>query len=122
MPRKPTRACRCQGCTKLAVENSQYCEEHKKLEMQQYNRYRREYRSNERYGAKWRRIRKRYVKEHPLCEHCLEAGVIKPVQEVHHIVPLSLGGTNDESNLVSLCRSCHMKEHAKLGTRSQNKW
>ena len=27
--------------------------------------------------------------------------------EVHHIVPLYLGGTNDESNLITLCSLCH---------------
>ena len=31
--------------------------------------------------------------------------------ELHHIVPLSLGGPNTLSNLVELCLSCHSKAH-----------
>lgn len=46
-----------------------------------------------------------YVAKHPLCEDCEAAGRLTPVQEVHHVVPLSQGGTHDPSNLRSLCRS-----------------
>lgn len=28
--------------------------------------------------------------------------------EVHHIIPLRKGGTNDLDNLITLCRKCHM--------------
>ena len=38
-------------------------------------------------------------------------------KEVHHILPLSRGGTNNEDNLMSLCKSCHSKIHAKSGDR-----
>ena len=31
--------------------------------------------------------------------------------EIHHIVPLSLGGTNNITNLVPLCYSCHKAAH-----------
>ena len=31
--------------------------------------------------------------------------------EVHHIVPRSRGGTNDEANLITLCSSCHRLAH-----------
>ena len=65
----------------------------------------------------WRRIRGLYVKKHPLCERCLEEGRITPVEEVHHIIPLSRGGTNQFSNLMSLCQSCHTKIHYELGDR-----
>jgi 5-methylcytosine-specific restriction protein A len=36
---------------------------------------------------------------------------------VHHIVPLSEGGSNEEKNLMSLCRSCHEKIHRERGDR-----
>ena len=61
--------------------------------------------------------RDRYVHKHPLCEMCLKQGRYVAVEEVHHIVPLSEGGTNDESNLMSLCRSCHEKIHKERGDR-----
>lgn len=36
---------------------------------------------------------------------------------LHHIVPLSLGGTNKLSNIVPLCGNCHSKIH---GTKAIN--
>lgn len=32
--------------------------------------------------------------------------------EVHHIVELSKGGSNDLENMVTLCRDCHLREHS----------
>ena len=72
---------------------------------------------DKKYGNNWRRIRALYVKQHPLCERCLKEGRITPVEEVHHIVPLSRGGTNQFSSLMSLCQSCHTKTHYELGDR-----
>lgn len=57
------------------------------------------------------------AKEHPLCERCLDEGRLTLMDEVHHIVPISRGGTNDEANLMSLCHSCHTKIHHELGDR-----
>jgi 5-methylcytosine-specific restriction endonuclease McrA len=34
--------------------------------------------------------------------------------DVHHVIPLYRGGTNDPSNLISLCRECHAKIHTWL--------
>ena len=42
---------------------------------------------------------------------------ITPVEEVHHIVPISRGGTHAADNLMSLCQSCHNKIHHDLGDR-----
>ncbi|QBX06504.1 HNH endonuclease [Burkholderia phage BcepSaruman] len=38
----------------------------------------------------------------------------KPANEVHHLVPLSSGGTNSPANLISLCQGCHDKRHNHL--------
>ena len=38
-----------------------------------------------------------------------------PVDEVHHKLPLSEGGTHERSNLIALCKSCHAKIHAERG-------
>lgn len=32
---------------------------------------------------------------------------------VHHIIPVSQGGTNDESNLMLVCKECHHRIHKK---------
>lgn len=34
--------------------------------------------------------------------------------EVHHIIPLSKGGTNTLPNLLMLCMTCHNKRHRHL--------
>jgi len=41
---------------------------------------------------------------------CQECNFYKHL-EVHHIIPKSKGGSDDPSNLVTLCQRCHAKEH-----------
>lgn len=33
--------------------------------------------------------------------------------EVDHVIDLASGGTNDEDNLVTRCRDCHLRRHGK---------
>ena len=103
------------NCQKLT--NGRYCEEHQKLIARQYNRFTRSVDVNKKYGREWKRIRDRYVQAHPLCEQCLKEGRTTPTEEVHHIIPLSKGGTHSTDNLMSLCQSCHNKIHHDLGDR-----
>ena len=105
MPYKPKSSCARPGCPKLTA--GRFCEVHAKEDAREYERYRRDPETRNRYGRAWKRIRDRYIARHPLCEQCEEAGRITPAQEVHHILPLSEGGTHDEENLMSVCRSCH---------------
>ena len=113
MPRKPKKPCNYPGCPKLT--DGLYCEEHKTIVNQQYEKYGRKYKKNERYGSSWQKVRARYVKLHPFCEECFEKGILTPVEHVHHIKPLDEGGTNDFDNLKSLCQSCHSRIHALRG-------
>ena len=115
MPHSPKKPCRYPGCPKLT--DGQYCPEHEKLARDRYNRYERDPSVNKTYGRSWKRIRDRYAAAHPLCERCLKAGRMTPLEEVHHILPVSRGGTHDESNLISLCRSCHNIIHLEMGDR-----
>lgn len=115
MPYKPKKPCSHPSCPKLTTGT--YCEEHKKLVNKNYNKYKRSPDHSRKYGRSWQRIRDRYVKMNPLCERCLLEGRYTPVEEVHHIVPVNRGGTNDEDNLMSVCRSCHNKIHIELGDR-----
>ncbi len=116
MPRKPLKPCRHQGCPNLS-ENT-YCKEHIKLNNQQYDKHKRRKNSNKIYGRTWREIRDSYTKSHPFCEECYKNGIAIQVDEVHHIIPVSQGGTHGPHNLISLCKSCHTKAHIKLGDRS----
>lgn len=43
------------------------------------------------------------------CYTCQDCGIKSQNLHVHHIIPRRDGGTNEESNLKSLCRKCHMK-------------
>ena len=115
MPKKPKRPCSYPGCPNLT--DGQYCEEHRTQARQQYDRYERAPRTASKYGRAWHRIRARYAAAHPLCEQCFKEGRYTPVEEVHHIIPISRGGTHAESNLMSLCKSCHNKIHHDLGDR-----
>lgn len=43
-----------------------------------------------------------------------EHGIRIPIDvglEVHHIVPVSEGGGDEQSNLITLCSACHKKRH-----------
>lgn len=114
-PSKPKHPCAWPGCPRLT--DVQYCEAHRKKARRQYDRYERAPEVNRTYGRAWKRIRDRYAAAHPLCEVCLRENRLVPVQEVHHILPVSRGGTHSEDNLMSLCRSCHEKIHREMGDR-----
>lgn len=116
MPRRAKRPCAYPGCPRLS--DGRYCEEHQRLVTKRYNQQERSPDVNKQYGRSWRVVRDRYVTAHPLCERCLQDGRLTPVEEVHHILPVSQGGTNDVSNLMSLCQSCHTRIHREeLGDR-----
>jgi len=105
MPRKPKRPCSYPGCGRLT--DGRYCEEHRQIAGRQYNKYKRDPNTNQRYGRAWRRIREFYIQSHPLCEQCEKEGRLTSAEEVHHILPLADGGTHDAGNLMALCKSCH---------------
>lgn len=119
MPRKPKRPCSYPGCP--ALTDGRYCEPHQKLIDQQYEKYDRDPATRKSYGRTWKRIRDRYIAAHPLCEQCGKTGKLTPAEEVHHIKPLSKGGTHDEGNLMSLCTSCHSEITAREGGRWKRK-
>ena len=115
MPTKAKKPCKYPGCPNLTDRD--YCAEHFRQANSEYNRFRRDPDSAKRYDRRWRKIRELYAKLHPLCEDCLERGMHVPLDEVHHMIPLSCGGTHDFSNLRSLCKSCHQKRDIENGVR-----
>ena len=112
MPLKPKHPCGWPGCPNLT--DKAYCPEHTKAANRRYEKYRRDPQTSSRYGKAWQVARKKYKAKHPLCEMCLADGKAVPMEQVHHIVPLSQGGTHDENNLMSLCKSCHSRIHANV--------
>lgn len=49
------------------------------------------------------------------CQECgrkrYDGKGVNTILEVHHIIPLCCGGTNEEENLITLCPECHKKKH-----------
>ena len=115
MPRKPKRPCSHPGCPKLT--DGRFCEEHAQQEAKRYEKYDRDPAVRRRYGRAWIRIRNRYAAAHPFCEDCYKRCILTPMEEVHHILPLSRGGTHADNNLMSLCKSCHSRITAEMGDR-----
>lgn len=52
------------------------------------------------------------------CRNCGKAGRL----EVHHVLKLRDGGTNDLANLRSLCVGCHLAEHRKPVPPQAREW
>lgn len=71
----------------------------------------------------WRKLVKAKKMISPLCERCLQNdGKVTPVQEIHHIIPMSRATNEleilelgfDPSNLMSVCCQCHEELHKGL--------
>ena len=107
MPKRPKRPCSHPGCPKLT--DGRFCAEHEKQEAVRYEKYGRDPAVRRRYGRAWKKLRAHFLSLHPLCEQCKSEGRLTAAEEVHHILPLANGGTNDEDNLMALCKSCHSK-------------
>ena len=115
MPKRPLRPCSHRGCP--ALTDGQYCPEHQKLAAAHYNRYERDPAMRKRYGGAWPHIRALFLATHPLCAVCQREGRVTAAEEVHHILPLSRGGTHAEDNLMALCKECHSRITAREGGR-----
>ncbi len=49
------------------------------------------------------------VESRNTCNICWQSKEV----EIHHIVPVKLGGDNSEGNLIAACRNCHSVAHTK---------
>lgn len=65
----------------------------------------------------WRKLRETYLKQHPVCEECLNKGKVTPATSAHHkISPFKNGECNkalflDYNNLMAVCHECHSEIH-----------
>lgn len=102
MPVKPKKPCSHPMCPRLT--EGKYCDEHKETHSAD-----RESASQRGYGRRWQKARARYLKRHPLCVKCLEAGRFTEASVVDHIE--AHRGNDvlfwDEGNWQSLCKPCH---------------
>lgn len=72
-----------------------------------------------RYGDDWDNIRHLiYSRDSYTCQDCKKREI---KLDVHHIVPFLVTFDNSLGNLISLCRSCHMKREHQLIKQQQDK-
>ena len=112
MPPKSKRPCSQIGCPDLTLER--YCDRHKQLYSQKYNRDRGSA-AKRGYDAEWRRARTAFLMEEPLCRHCLDLKKLTAATVVDHIKPHKgdRGLFWDRKNWQPLCVSCHSAKTAK---------
>ncbi|MBO8183625.1 MAG: HNH endonuclease [Archaeoglobus sp.] len=114
MPRRPKKPCSYPGCPELVEAGERYCLKHKRQHQRQYDQQRGTA-AQRGYDARWRRARKRFLAENPLCVECMKEGRLTPATVVDHIVPHK-GNYElfwDESNWQPLCKRCHDKKTAR---------
>lgn len=94
----------------------------KKATKERIRNYNRQERQQIYTSAKWLKLREAKLMNNPLCELCLEKGIITPAIDIHHRDSfmnyqgvMRLYKAYDYSNLLSLCKECHSALH-KGGT------
>jgi 5-methylcytosine-specific restriction endonuclease McrA len=65
------------------------------------------------YPDNWKRLSE--AAKHRDGHKCTDCGASGVELHVHHVVPLSKGGTNDLDNLATLCSMCHSMIHPRMG-------
>jgi 5-methylcytosine-specific restriction enzyme A len=111
MPSKPRHPCRQPGCP--ALTNDTYCPAHAREHQRTYDAARGTAEARG-YTARWRKRRRIFLAEHPLCEECRRAGKVVAASVVDHVVPhrgdLTLFW--DEANWQALCERHHNQKTA----------
>ena len=99
----------------MVRDGSGYCEAHQAdRKINKFADERRGSRHERGYGTDWDKQRKRILRrDKGLCQVDLAAGRYRPAKEVDHIIPKSQGGTDDDSNLQSICHECHQAKTAR---------
>lgn len=77
---------------------------------------------------KWRCLRQKKIVNNPLCERCEDECRSTLASEVHHVKPVETGLTYHEmhqlmfaySNLMSVCKPCHVALHKALNSFSRD--
>lgn len=68
------------------------------------------------YGDNWKNIATQVKRrDNYTCQKCgRQFPPFSTFLHVHHILPLSRGGSNTPENLITLCRDCHKDDHPHM--------
>lgn len=109
-----SRPCREWACPNVIKSRHQkgYCDNHADKRSGWSKRVDRTGSTTDRgYGYAWQKLRKRILeRDKYLCMLCAEQGRLSEATDVDHIINKAKGGTDDESNLQSLCAPCHKEK------------
>jgi 5-methylcytosine-specific restriction protein A len=74
------------------------------------------------YGAEWEKTRKRVLeRDSGLCQACARKDRVALGREVHHKKPRAQGGSDEDSNLETLCHECHLEADATVQGRKRKR-
>lgn len=99
------------GCKNVSTD--QYCDTHK-INGYSYDQQR-ESAARRGYDHRWRKERLVFLKNYPLCKHCLDVSKITKATVVGHILPHKGNKERfwDRNNWQGLCHSCHSTKTAQ---------
>ena len=107
MPSKPFLPCRTIMCGAL-VRGGGWCDKHADQRSGWERSHNGRTAAQRGYGREWRKLRTAVMqRDRQLCQAHLTGGRYIQARAVDHITPKAQGGTDDMSNLQSLCNECH---------------
>jgi 5-methylcytosine-specific restriction protein A len=65
------------------------------------------------YGAAWRKLQARAIREQPWCSVCHSGGTLDNPLTGDHITPWRRGGRNERGNVQVLCKRCNSSKGAR---------
>lgn len=122
MSMKPLRPCRHPGCCELVSDG--YCDQHRPAARGQRGEESKSWRWM--YATvKWRNeLRPGQLMREPFCRACAQRGLRVRATDVDHVVDHRGDWARfcDESNLESLCHSCHSRKTATEMARKRSRF
>jgi 5-methylcytosine-specific restriction endonuclease McrA len=73
-------------------------------------------------GRKLQAMRAQLFRANPLCVACEAQGRVTPATQRDHVIPLSEGGADDDSNTQALCEACHEVKSKAEAARGVRRW
>ena len=124
MPSAAPKPCNHPGCGVLVKDGGARCPKHPGGMVARFGAIGRASRHDRGYGSDWDKTRKRIlIRDCGMCQSCAKQGIVRLACDVDHIVPKAEGGTDEECNLQSLCKSCHSEKTKQESARGvQRGW